>query len=93
MAEEDEIRLVDRTELVTFEEDGDLFGGEEREDDDQPITLKINHDERDTSEESEPRVEDERHIRHPGKLKMRLRVRCVTPPHMHVIRACFLSTL
>lgn len=73
MEEDDEIQLVNRTAVGNLEEDAGLFGSE-FEDDDHPPTMMINHDDRDVREESEPRVVDERHIKHPGKLKMRLKV-------------------
>ena len=71
--EEDEIQLVSRTEADV--EDGVTFvakesRGEDR-DRDGPPCLKINYSDDD---DSEPRVLDERHIRHPGKFRMRLRV-------------------
>jgi alpha-glucosidase (family GH31 glycosyl hydrolase) len=67
--EEDEIQLVSRTEEDV--EDGVIFvaKGSRGEDRDGPPCLKINY----SDDDSEPRVQDERHIRHPGKLRMRLR--------------------
>ena len=64
-SEEDEIQLVNRA------------GGEDSEDD--AVMFEVREDgtscmKMDSGEESEPRVADERHIKHPGKLRMRLRV-------------------
>ena len=69
--EEDEIQLVDRT-AGDEEEDAGIF---DREDD--PPCMKIDYSggEDEEDEESEPRVEDEKHIKHPGKFRLRLRVR------------------
>lgn len=66
MTEADEIQLVDRT-------GGDEEEGEQvtEDDGDQPLCIKINSSD---AEESEPRVQDEWHVKHPGKLKMKLRV-------------------
>lgn len=65
MTEADEIQLVDRTE-------GDEGEEQFTEDDgDEPVCIKINSSD---AEESEPRVQDEWHVKHPGKLKMKLRV-------------------
>lgn len=70
--EEDEIQLVDRTAGDEEEDAGDIF---DREDD--PTYMKIDYSggEDEEEEESEPRVEDEKHIKHPGKFRLRLRVR------------------
>ena len=75
--QEDEIQLVHRTgDRGDSEEDADPSASREDsfEVDDTPC-LTINYSDK---EGSEPRVEDERHIKHPGKLKMRLRVRYKT---------------
>ena len=68
--EEDEIQLVSRTEADV--EDGVVFVAEgSRGEDRDRDCLKINQSDDD---DSEPRVLDERHIRPPGKFRMRLRV-------------------
>lgn len=67
--QEDEIQLVNRTEMEDFpelESDGPLTGGE-----DGP-SMKIDYSD---TEDSEPQIADERHIKHPGKFRMKLRVR------------------
>jgi hypothetical protein len=66
--EEDEIQLVDRAGDV--EEDAGIF---DRDEDPPCIRIDFNGGEEE-EEDSEPRVEDERHIKHPGKFRLRLRV-------------------
>lgn len=68
--QDDEIQLVHQSELDDFGEDGNTLTGEE----DGAPCMKINYSDTD---ESEPRVQDERHIKHPGKFRMRLRVRTI----------------
>lgn len=74
--EEDEIQLVDAAAGMTDEEEeeegmGIVFEGEV--DRSSCIRLGGYNEEEEEEEDSEPRVEDERHIKHPGKLNMRLR--------------------
>ena len=65
--EEDEIQLVDRAGGA--EEDAGIFDRDE----DPPPCLRIDYGGGE-EEEEEPRVEDEKHIKHPGKFRLRLRV-------------------
>ena len=83
MTEEDEIQLVDQGNNEEEEEEeaeggGLTLGVRDGDDRDSPSCLKINFSD---LEEDSPRVEDERHIKHPGKLKMRLRVRLILRNH------------
>lgn len=76
MTEVDEIQLVDRR--AGDEEEGELFGEGSEDEKDNPPCMKINHSDAEDSL-SEPRVQDEWHVKHPGKLKMKLRVRFPPP--------------
>lgn len=83
--EEDEIQLVDAAAGMTDEEEeeegmGIVFEGEV--DRSSCIRLGGYNEEEEEEEDSEPRVEDERHIKHPGKLNMRLRVRVISRSFM-----------
>ena len=83
MTEEDEIQLVDQgndEEEEAGEGGMGLRDGDDRDGDDRdsPPCLKINFSD---LEGDSPRVEDERHIKHPGKLKMRLRVWLILRNH------------
>ena len=67
--EEDEIQLVNHEEGQEEEEEEEGEGGEDT--DENPPCMKITFSDLD---ENEPRVQDEMHIRHPGRVKLKLRV-------------------
>ena len=64
MTEEDEIQLVNKNE----EDEESASGGREAEGG--PSCIKLTF----SDVENEPRVQDELHIKHPGRIKMKLRV-------------------
>jgi len=68
MTEEDEIQLVNKNEEdeESFGESGETEGG--------PPCIRLTFSGVDESEA--PRVQDELHIKHPGRIKMKLRVSC-----------------
>ena len=70
--EEDEIQLVARAAANETDDEDEAGIFDLGLKDDQPPTMKLDME---SGEESEPRVADEKHIKHPGKLRMRLRVR------------------